>query len=300
VTRFQCKIRPKFILAVAMFTLPWVAYPQAFATTIEQTSKHKLTAQNSVCDETTTKSAASEALRLACRRKSIAHASFSSASVPVIVIGFVGGFVRADDSHHPEILFASYLRERYDTQIQASVFSNHDAKDALFYVLQRLDANHDGTVSDAERNNAGIIIYGHSWGASEATEFARELGRREIPVLLTVQLDIIAKPGQKPAVIPRNVASAINFYQSEGPLHGRPTIVALDPRVTKILGNIRMEYDRSPVDCGNYNWFVRTFNKPHHEIENDAHVWDRIASLIDAELSGRTVLTNHPAVLRPF
>ena len=200
-------------------------------------------------------------MRLTCQHAPV-HI-VSSTSTQVIVIGFVGGFVKPDDLRHSEILFASYLHHRYSGAFHVRVFSNHDERDALSYTLRLLDTNCDGTLSKEERKNARIIIYGHSWGASETVAFARELGRLAIPVLLTIQLDIIAKPGQRPTLIPRNVADAINLYQSEGALHGRPTIMAVDPTMTKILGNIRMEYDRSPVNCDNYNWCVRTFNKPH-------------------------------------
>ena len=103
-------------------------------------------------------------------------------------------------------------------------------------------------------------------------------------------MDIIVKPGQKPTVIPANVVSARCFYQSEGPLQGRPKIVASDPARTAIIGNFKMAYGGAPVNCDNYPWFVRTFNKPHHEIENDAHLWDKVASLIDAEV----VDNDHP------
>ena len=85
--------------------------------------------------------------------------------------------------------------------------------------------------------------------------------------------------------IPRNVEAAINFFQSEGPLHGRPEVVAEDPVRTEILGNLHMNYEDQHVDCGNYPWFARTFNKPHHEVENDARVWKQIASIIDSRLS---------------
>jgi hypothetical protein len=242
----------------------------------------------SVCDKIAINSAAAGALRLVCRRgEPIVNTSPSRTSPQIIVIGFVGGFVRPDDQRHPEILFASYLREHYSTEIQAKVFSNHDGTSALSYVMQLLDSDHDGILSDEERKRARIIIYGHSWGASETVALAGELGRADIPVLLTIQLDLIPKPGQKSSRIPANVANAINFFQSEGLLQGRSKIVASDPAETTILGNIRMEYARRPVNCDNYNWFVRTFNKPHHEIENDPHVWDEVASLIDAEVSGK-------------
>jgi hypothetical protein len=35
-------------------------------------------------------------------------------------------------------------------------------------------------------------------------------------VLLTIQIDIVSKPGQNPILMPRNVEAAINFFQSEG------------------------------------------------------------------------------------
>jgi hypothetical protein len=45
-------------------------------------------------------------------------------------------------------------------------------------------------------------------------------------VLLTIQVDSVAKPGQNDEVIPANVAEAANFYQINGLLHGRPQIRA--------------------------------------------------------------------------
>jgi hypothetical protein len=136
-----------------------------------------------------------------------------------------------------------------------------------------------------EREQARIIIYGHSWGASQTVTLARGLERNGIPVLLTIQVDSIAKLGQKDSTIPPNVATAVNFYQPRGLLHGRSEILAADPARTKIVGNFRMTYEDHPINCDNYSWFARTFNKPHHEIENDPRVWDQAASLIDSEVS---------------
>jgi hypothetical protein len=234
----------------------------------------------SVCHDASADSAAIAALRLVCQRP---IAEGAAAAAQAIVIGFLGGFANADDLKHPEVLFAAYLREHYSPAVHAQVFANHNEQGALEYVTQLLDRDHDGLLSDAERRSARIIIYGHSWGASQTAAFARELGRRGIPVLLTVQLDIIRKPGQEPVLISPNVASAVNFYQSRGPLEGRPRIVASDPARTTIIGNFKITDPH--VNCDNFPWFVRTFNKPHHEIENDAHVWDKIASLIDAEVA---------------
>jgi hypothetical protein len=203
----------------------------------------------------------------------------------VIVIGFVGGFVSRNDTRHPEVTFAAYLRDRYPS-IHAEVFGNHHGQEALHNVVSLLDTDHDGVLSPLEKEQATVIIYGHSWGATETVAFARELGQMGIPVELTIQVDTIGKPGHKASTISPNVASAINFYQIRGPLHGQPEIIAADPARTKILGNIRMTYEDRPINCDNYSWYSRTLNKPHHKIENDFRVWDELASLIDTDLPG--------------
>ena len=236
----------------------------------------------SVCDDATQASAAGAALRLVCQNGTSAQGVPSPAQV--MVIGFVGGFVSPDDLKHPEVLFASYLRERYS--LQAKVFSNHNGKKAVRYATLHLDADHNGVLSEAEKKSARIVVYGHSWGASETEAFARELGRRGIPVLLTIQLDTITRFLEDPFRIPSNVVSAVNFYQSDGLLRGGSEIVASDTARTAILGNFRSTYDQKPINCDNYPWLVRTLNRPHHELENDPNVWYRIASLIDAVIVG--------------
>jgi hypothetical protein len=212
----------------------------------------------------------------------------------VIIIGFVGGFVSPRDTKHPEVQFAAYLRERYPT-IHAEVFGNHHEQKALHQVVNLLDTNHDGVLSPGEKERSTVIVYGHSWGATETVAFARELGQMGIPVTLTIQVDTIAKPGHKALPISPNVASAINYYQTEGPLHGQPEIVAADPARTKILGNIRMTYENRPINCDNYSWYSRTLNKPHHKIENDFRVWDQLASLIDSDLPGTPSILQSPS-----
>ena len=223
-----------------------------------------------------------EALRLVCAQRGSDEALASAQKL--IIIGFLGGFAK-EDTKHPEVWFGAYLRERYPSAAAVSVYSNHQWRTAKKDVLRLLDADDDGVLTAAENSHAKIIVYGHSWGASEVSAFARDLERLGIPVLLTIQIDIVPKPGQNPSLIPPNVEAAINFFQSEGPLRGRPEVVAEDPGRTQIIGNFHMTYEDHRVDCQNYSWFARTFNKPHHEIENDPRVWNRIALLIDSRLS---------------
>jgi hypothetical protein len=212
----------------------------------------------------------------------------------VIIIGFVGGFASPDDAKHPEVQFAAYLRDRYPL-IEAVVFGNHHGRKALHEVVRMLDSDGNGVLTSNEKRESTIIIYGHSWGAAETVTFAQALGQMGIPVALTIQIDTITKPGSRGAIIPANVASAINFYQTRGPLHGLPEIVAADPKQTKILGNLLMTYEDRPIDCANYNWYARVFNRPHHEIENDFRVWDRATSLIDSNLSETTLRVQTPS-----
>jgi hypothetical protein len=204
----------------------------------------------------------------------------------LIVIGFVGGFVKRDDARHPEVRLAAELRRRYPSSIYVEVFGNHNREAAHRQVLDWLDTDEDGTLSAAEKQRARIIIYGHSWGASETVALARELGNKNIPVLLTIQVDSVGKPGQHDGLIPPNVANAVNFYQPDGLFHGRSAIVAADPGRTKILGNFRRTYGNQPVTTGGSSRLARLFMKSHIAIEDDPRIWRQVATLIDEQMSG--------------
>lgn len=207
-----------------------------------------------------------------------------------IVIGFVGGMVGHANAVHSEVQLAARLRDDYAGGLQVRMFENRRGREARREILELLDANRDGRLSDAEKTAARIMIYGHSWGASETVTLARELGREGIPVLLTVQVDSVAKPGENDRSIPANVAQAINFYQREGLLRGEPRIHAEDASRTRILGNFQFAYRTSPVDCANYPWYARMFMRPHIEIESDPNVWRQVESLIRSKLPTTTAI----------
>jgi hypothetical protein len=204
---------------------------------------------------------------------------------PVIVIGFVGGLVRHDDMVHSAVQVAAHLRQDYPAGVYVEVLENHLREKAHAKIVRFVDTDRNGTLSVEEKRNARIILYGHSWGASEAVTLARELGREGIPVLLTVQVDSISKPGENDKVIPANVAEAANFYQLDGFLHGEPQIRAADPARTHIIGNFRFDYRANPIECKQYPWYDRLFMKSHTEIECDPKVWTQVESLIRSQLS---------------
>ncbi len=211
-----------------------------------------------------------------------------SSQSPAIVIGFVGGFVKHDNAVHSTVQVVRHLRKQYASGTYIAAFENRHRKKAYQEIQRRLDANNDGTLSSEEKRNARIVIFGHSWGASETVTLARKLERDGIPVLLTIQVDSVSKIGQNDRIIPANVGQAVNFYQPDGIIHGRPAIRAADPDRTEIVGNFRFDYSAHPIQCDGYPWFDRVLVKAHTEIECDPKVWNQVESLIYSKLPPET------------
>jgi hypothetical protein len=221
-------------------------------------------------------------------------------SAEPVVVGFVGGFVRHDDRVHTEVQLIERLREGYASSVYVQMFENHRGKEAHQVILRRLHANRDGALSPEEKQNARIIIFGHSWGASETIQLARQLEKDGIPVILTIQVDSVSKLGQNDAVIPANVLQAVNFYQLDGVLHGQSQIRAANPTRTRILGNFRSGYKTKPFSCGEYPWWDRLIMKPHIQIECDPAVWNQVESLIRSNLSLEARLPQSSEVSAPL
>ena len=207
------------------------------------------------------------------------------------MFAFVGGFVHADDTRHTEVRLIQRLREEHPNEIEGHVFRNRRHGEAYKLIRERLDANHDGALSVEEKQSARILLFGHSWGASALVLLARRLERDGIPVLLTAQVDSVAKWGQNDSVIPANVRQAVNFYQPDGLIHGRTKITAADPNRTQILGNYRFTYKKDTVDCSAYPWYDLLFTRTHTEIECDPRVWGQIEGLIREQLPTATTMS---------
>jgi hypothetical protein len=260
---------PLWLALAGTWVRPCIARGQSSALLEGATVSLHTSMEPAVCGESMPAASVKAALRRVCLRGRRGSESITARNA--IIIGFVGGFVRRDDMNHPEVQFAEYLRQTYPSIVHAEVFANHDGKHALRRVLQLLDTSGDGVLAPSEKEQASIIIYGHSWGASQAITLARELEGLDIPVLLTIQVDSVHKPGHDDAVIPSNVRSAVNFYQTKGVIHGRPRVRAFDPQQTTIIGNFQMTYEDRRINC-----------------DNDPQVWEQIASMIDSELSRST------------
>ena len=218
----------------------------------------------------------------------------SKAGPTTLVFGFMGGFVRHDDARHPAVKFIKQLREQYPGVVDARVFENRKYGEAYKIIRQRLDEDHDGKLSDREKTPARILLFGTSWGGSAVVYLARRLNEEGIPVLLTVQIDSVAKIGHDDSVIPPNVHQAVNYYQTHGWVRGRRRIVAQDPMRTKILGNFLLSYDKDPVSCDNFPWYDYIV-KTHVESECDPKVWSDIEALVRRELPPTRVQSMKPS-----
>ena len=216
--------------------------------------------------------------------------SSSQIAPPVIVVGFLGGFVRRDEPHHPEVHMIEALRQEYPQGTYFGLFENRRVNDAYKAILKRVRSNLDDKLSDDEKRRAHILLFGHSWGAAAVVELCRRLERLGIPVTLSVQIDSVAKPFQNDWLIPPNVLQAVNFYQTHGLIHGRRKIVPADPAQTTILGNFRWEYKGGPAACHGFSWRGRLLSKGHTEIECDREIWSQVESLLRAHLPNREVI----------
>src|ERR1700735_88190 len=125
-----------------------------------------------------------------------------------IVIGFLGGLVSHDEPHHPEVQMIQALRREFPQRAYFGLFENRKVGEAYKTILSLLGAKEGGRLSDDEKRQARIVLFGHSWGASAVVALARRLARVSIPVMLTVQVDSVAKPFQNDDLIPSNVLQA--------------------------------------------------------------------------------------------
>src|SRR6202162_2158544 len=97
-----------------------------------------------------------------------ARAAGDSSRAPAIVIGFVGGFVSPDDPVHSGVELAARLRKEYPAGLYVQVFDNRHTENAYKKILELLSAGHSGELTEEEKKNARVILYGHSWGGSAA------------------------------------------------------------------------------------------------------------------------------------
>lgn len=224
----------------------------------------------------------------------------STQSPTYIVVGFLGGFVRHDEPHHPEVQLVQDLRQEYPQQVYIALLENRKVGMAYNTILKLLGTQGGDALSDDIKRQAKVLLFGHSWGASAVVSLSRKLERAGIPVTLTIQIDSVAKPFQNDWLIPANVREAVNFYQTRGLVRGRKQILPADPAHTTILGNFLWEYHGQRAVCHGFSWRGRLLSKGHTQIECDHDVWLQVKALLHRYLPDRVNCCDRPGGGNPL
>lgn len=198
-----------------------------------------------------------------------------------LAIGFLGAWEHWNDDNRSVRKLALSLRAK---GFAAETFGNHNLRTARKLVFDALDKNRSKKVDPEEAAAARIVLYGQSMGGAAAVKLARDLNKKGIPVLLTVQVD---SWGLRDGVIPPNVRAAVNYYQSEIlTVRGENNIRAADPARTKILGNHERHYPIWLPNGYSETWARRNLGGAHAKMEADPILWAEIETLILSTAKG--------------
>lgn len=205
----------------------------------------------------------------------------------ILILGFMGGRDSWNNAKVGVGRIAQRLRERGLSGVHVETAENRKRDLSLRLVRAALDANRDGQLQSAERQQARIVVYGQSFGGAAVVKFARQLDALNVPILLTVQVDSV---GRGDGMIPPNVRAAANIYQDNGRLiRGEAPIRAVNPSRTKILGNFRFDYADSPIDVSDLPWYKTLARIAHAKMDRDPEVWNKVEALILDAIGGGTV-----------
>jgi len=196
----------------------------------------------------------------------------------VLIVGFMGGRESWNNERRGVRRLGLKLRSMNLAGVHVETVENTRRFVALRLVRQAFDRSGDGRLDNAERASARLILYGQSFGGAAVIKFARQLEAIGVPILLTVQVDSV---GRGDAVIPANVARAINLFQRDGlTVRGEREIRAADPGRTTILGNHRFTYKGRKIDLSEVSWFKRLLQRAHTKMDHDPAVWALVEKTI--------------------
>ena len=195
-----------------------------------------------------------------------------------LILGFMGGRDSWDDEKKGVRKLALKLRSLNLEGVHVETVENKKRSLAVQLIRDCLDRNRDGRLSEPERRNARLILYGQSFGGAAVVKLARQLEKIGVPVLLTVQVDSV---GRGDAEIPANVRRAANLFQRDGLfIRGESRIRAQDPVQTEIIGNFEFDYSDKRIDISEVSWFRRLFRTAHTKMDLDPEVWAQVERLI--------------------
>jgi hypothetical protein len=202
-----------------------------------------------------------------------------------LVLGFLGGIERWDDESRGVRQVAIKLEAMNLPRVHVETFENRERDLAIKFIQNALDYNQNGLLEDWERESSRLILYGHSLGGAAVVKVANDLKKMGVPVLLTVQIDSVGLLYDD-HIIPSNVKHAANLFQNDGwILHGEDKIEPERPDRTRVIANIKFDYQDKNVDMSNSSWERRLFSIPHIKMEADPEVWATVEKMILSEVA---------------
>lgn len=205
-----------------------------------------------------------------------------------LILGFLGGIESWDDESRGVRKLALKLEALNLPKAHVETFENREHELAIQFIQDALDYNQNGFLEDWERESASLILYGQSLGGAAVIKVANDLKKMGVPVLLTVQIDSVGVLYDD-HIIPSNVKHAANLFQNDGwILHGEDKIEPENPDRTKIIANIKFDYQDKNVDMSKSSWERRLFSIPHVKMEADREVWATVEKMILSEIVDRS------------
>jgi len=206
-----------------------------------------------------------------------------TANAETLVLGIAGGFEPAQAPWTITRRIADRLEQQGFDNAYFHTVGNHDLKTAKSLITQAIDTDRDGKLSDPERAQARIILYGQSWGGASTIDLCRWLKKQHVPVRLNIQIDSV---GLRDGKIPSNVKEAANLYQHDfGPIRGQSKIKPENPKQTRIIGNWRYHYPKDKIlDTTAMPLVHRLILNPHLKMEFDPEVIAKVEDLIATTL----------------
>ena len=201
-----------------------------------------------------------------------------------LILGFLGGFEDWDDESRGVRKLATKIDSLKLSHVHIETLENRKRDLAIRFIRNTFDHDQNGFLDDRERDSVRLILYGHSLGGAAVVELSRELKKMGVPILLTVQIDSVDLVYDD-HLIPSNVKRAANLFQNDGwILRGENKIEPVNPHKTKIIANIRFDYQNKNIDMSNLTWERKLFSLPHTKMDADPEVWATVEQMILSEI----------------
>lgn len=158
----------------------------------------------------------------------------------IVFLGFVGALEPPENKHSGVVQLRDILQGPQFGDVCAKTYSPYVWTEGRDWLLSHFPS-HDGALTQEELERVPkVILVGHSMGGWAMLSVARELGKRGIPVELTVQVDSV---GITDHTVPRNVKADAIFHAHDILMFLTTKSVRLeDPSKTRLVANVLVEH----------------------------------------------------------